>query len=151
MCKILWRMKMQRMEKSNSTIRHTNSTPRQEVKSYLLCGKKKKKKQSQNYTKNIISQWLAESNYLVWFTQFCPFLHQVSGHPLLNVMFWPGERTGPRWNRPLRWCPQLWWPSPCHRSWRSFPPCRRGSVSGWTGKQKKIKFTYFMSHFQHLS
>jgi hypothetical protein len=36
MWRILWRMKMQRMEKSSRTIKHTNRTPRQEVKSYLL-------------------------------------------------------------------------------------------------------------------
>ena len=31
-------MKMQRKEKTSRTIRQTKSTPRQEVKSYLLCG-----------------------------------------------------------------------------------------------------------------
>lgn len=71
---------------------------------------------------------------------------------LLKCLFvcGPVARRWRQWSRPQQWCPQLWWLSLFYRSWRSFPPCRRGSRSGWTARKthimdRHIYYTYLIS------
>lgn len=121
MCRILSRMKMQRMPKTIRTIKQTKSTPWQEVKSYLVCGRNQR----------LTLHWLP-------LCQGAINVHKDVHKPVERR--WPLQSTQPLWS-------QRPWPlSQCHGSWRSFPPCRRDWESGWT-ESKRQKY---MSTAVHL-